>query len=80
MEVLLTKTSAGQMSNMGVADYKLGGGVTKQISLNIWSVKAAPGEATEEVVIVKMVVTATVIPQQQVDAQAQEEHLVPHQQ
>ena len=53
VEVLSMTTATGQMSNVVVADYELGGGVTKQVSLNKWSVKAALVEATEEVQLLK---------------------------
>ena len=56
------KTSTGQMSNMVVANYELGGGATKRVSLNIQSVKAAPVQATNEVAIAEVAVTATVVP------------------
>ena len=47
------------MSNVVVANYELGGGVAQWASLNIQIVKAALVEATEEVAIAKVVVTAT---------------------
>ena len=72
VEVLFTKTSTEHTLNMVVANYDWGGGVTKQASLNIQSVKVAPVEATEEVVIPEVVVTATAVPEQQADTQAQE--------
>ena len=47
---------------MVVANYELGGGATKRVSLNIQSVKAAPVQATNEVAIAEVAVTATVVP------------------
>ena len=53
-----------------VAYYEMGACFTKQVSLNIWSVKATLVEATEEMVIAKVVETATVVLKQQVDTRS----------
>ena len=53
-----------------VAYYEMGACFTKWISLNIWSVKATLVEATEEMVIAKVVETATVVLKQQVDTRS----------
>ena len=76
VKVLSIRTLTGWMSNMVVADYILGGDVTKLVSLNIWSGKASPVGATEEVAMAKVVVTA----HQFLDIrQAQETQLLPYQ-
>ena len=55
----MTKTLTWQTSNVVVANYELGGDVTRWDSLNIQGVKAALVEATEEVTIAQVVVTPT---------------------
>ena len=76
MEVLSTKDINRADINVVVANYKLSGGVTKQASLNIWSLKVGQVEETKEMAIAAVMVTSTVAPKQHADAQAQEAHLL----